>query len=327
MEHLIENFPKQLEEAIAIGRNNRLTFNGKHFSNVVISGLGGSGIGGTIVTEVVSEEATVPVVVNKDYFIPGFVNESTLVIISSYSGNTEETVSAMQQALEKNATVACISSGGAITALAKEKGLQHIIIPGGMPPRSCLGYSLTQLLFVLNAAGIISSGFEKELEKAVELLKKESEEIKKLAAEVAEKLYDKMPVIYSATGFEGVATRFRQQVNENSKMLCWHHVIPEMNHNELVGWVDRNDNLGVIIFRNSSDYQRTQNRIEINKQVIEGCTSTIIELFSKGGSKLEQSLYLIHLGDWISLYMARKRGVDATEVNVIDRLKGALSKL
>ena len=100
-----------------------------------------------------------------------------------------------------------------------------------------------------------------------------------------------------------------------------------MNHNELVGWVDKNKKLGVVIFRNSSDYSRTQSRIENNKEVIVGCTSTIIELFSKGKSKLEESFYLIHLGDWISLYMAQLRNVDATEVNVIDRLKGALAQI
>ena len=327
MEQLIADFSKQLEKAIEIGRATKLNFGGKVFSNVVVSGLGGSGIGGTIVAEIVSDEATAPILVNKDYFLPAFVNENTLVIISSYSGNTEETVNAMQQALDKNATVACISSGGKVIEVAKEKSLQHIIIPGGMPPRSCLGYSLTQLFFVLNSAGIISNRFEKELEKSVALLNKEEERIKKIALRVAKKFYKKTPVIYSAAGFEGVSVRFRQQINENSKMLCWHNVIPEMNHNELVGWVDKNKKLGVVILRNTSDYSRTQNRIESNKEVIAGCTSTIIELFSKGKSKLEESFYLIHLGDWVSLYMAQLRNVDATEVNVIDRLKGALAKI
>lgn len=327
MEQLIANFSKQLEEAIEIGRTTKLNFNGKVFSNVVISGLGGSGIGGTIIAEVVSDEATAPIIVNKDYFLPAFVNENTLVIISSYSGNTEETVNAMQLALEKNATVACISSGGKVIEIAKEKKLQYIVVPGGMPPRSCLGYSLTQLLFVLNYAGIISNRFEKQLEKSVALLNKEEERIKKIALRVAKKLFKKLPVIYSAPGFEGVSIRFRQQVNENSKMLCWHNVIPEMNHNELVGWVDKNKKLGVVIFRNDNDYSRTQSRIENNKTIIANCSSTIIELYSKGKSKLENSIYLIHLGDWISLYMAQLRGVDATEVNVIDRLKGALAQI
>lgn len=327
MEHLINNFPQQLEEALDIGRKSNIDFEGKTFANVVISGLGGSGIGGSIVSEITSEEAVAPIVINKDYFIPGFVNEKSLVVISSYSGNTEETIHAMNQALKKNATVVSVSSGGQVIDIARKNNLPYILVPGGMPPRSCLGYSLTQLFFVLNRAEIISNRFEKELETTVRLLNREKDTIKKIAAEVTEKLYDKIPVIYSAAGFEGVAMRFRQQVNENSKMLCWHHVIPEMNHNELVGWVDKNERIGVVIFRNSSDYSRTQKRIENNKEVIAGCTTTVIELFSKGESKLEKALYLVHLGDWISLYMAQKRGVDATEVNVIDRLKGALSKI
>lgn len=327
MEQLIADFSKQLEKAIEIGRKTKLDFGGKRFANVVISGLGGSGIGGTIVSEIVSEEATAPILVNKDYFLPAFVNENTLVIISSYSGNTEETVNAMLQAIEKRATVVSVTAGGKVVEIAQKNNLPYILIPGGMPPRSCLGYSLTQLFFVLNAAGIISNRFEKELEKSVALLNKEEERIKKLAQRVAKKLYKKTTIIYSATGFEGVSIRFRQQVNENAKMLCWHNVIPEMNHNELVGWVDKNKKLGVVIFRNTSDYARTQSRIENNKVVIANCTSTIIELFSKGKSKLENSIYIIHLGDWISLYMAQLRNVDATEVNVIDRLKGALSKI
>lgn len=327
MEQLIADFSKQLEKAIEIGRKTKLDFGGKRFANVVISGLGGSGIGGTIVSEIVSEEATAPILVNKDYFLPAFVNENTLVIISSYSGNTEETVNAMLQAIEKRATVVSVTAGGKVVEIAQKNNLPYILIPGGMPPRSCLGYSLTQLFFVLNAAGIISNRFEKELEKSVALLNKEEERIKKLAQRVAKKLYKKTPIIYSGAGFEGVSVRFRQQVNENAKMLCWHNVIPEMNHNELVGWVDKNKKLGVVIFRNTSDYARTQNRIENNKEVIAGCTSTIIELYSKGKSKLENSIYLIHIGDWISFYMAQLRNVDATEVNVIDRLKGALAKI
>lgn len=327
MEHLIDNFPNQLQEAIEIGRQSKLDFNNKVFSNVVISGLGGSGIGGTITIEITSREAIAPIVVNKDYFIPGFVSEKSLVIISSYSGNTEETLNAMNEAMQKKAEIVVVSSGGKATEIARNNNLKYITVPGGMPPRSCLGYSLTQLLFILNYAGIISNAFEKELEKSIDLLRKEQDNIRQTAKEVAEKLYDKTPVIYSAAGFEGVATRFRQQVNENSKMLCWHHVIPEMNHNELVGWVDKNEKLGVVIFRNNSDYSRTQSRIENNKEVIKDCTTTLIELFSKGESKLERSVYLINLGDWISFYMAQKRGVDANEVNVIENLKGALSKI
>jgi glucose/mannose-6-phosphate isomerase len=124
-----------------------------------------------------------------------------------------------------------------------------------------------------------------------------------------------------------VATRFRQQVNENAKMLCWHHVIPEMNHNELVGWRTENNDLAVILFRNSTDLDRIQARMEINKQTIAAYTDTIVEVWSKGNSNLERALYLIHLGDWVSFFLGEKKGVDIIEVKVIDHLKGELAKL
>jgi glucose/mannose-6-phosphate isomerase len=153
------------------------------------------------------------------------------------------------------------------------------------------------------------------------------EEIQKEAREVTEKVIGKIPVIYAANGFGGVATRFRQQVNENAKMLCWHNVIPEMNHNELVGWSTKNDDLAVIMFRNSTDNPRVQARMDINGVTMGLYTETIIEIWSKGTSNLERAIYLIHLGDWISYFLGEKKGVDIMEVKVIDHLKDELAKL
>ena len=138
---------------------------------------------------------------------------------------------------------------------------------------------------------------------------------------------NKIPVIYADANYEGIAVRFRQQINENSKMLCWHHVIPEMNHNELVGWTTKNDDLAVVIFRNDDDYFRTQKRMEVNKTVFEKYTSTIIEIYSKGNSQLEKAMYLLHLGDWVSYLIAEKKGIDVVEVDVITHLKNELAKI
>jgi glucose/mannose-6-phosphate isomerase len=110
-------------------------------------------------------------------------------------------------------------------------------------------------------------------------------------------------------------------------MLCWHHAIPEMNHNELVGWRTKNEDLAVVILRNEDDYFRTQKRMEVNKTVFEKYTPTIIQIYSKGNSQLEKSLYLIHLGDWISFFLGEKKGVDITEVDVITNLKNELAKI
>jgi glucose/mannose-6-phosphate isomerase len=143
--------------------------------------------------------------------------------------------------------------------------------------------------------------------------------------EVAKKVKGKIAVLYSDAGYEGVCVRFRQQINENSKMLCWHHALPEMNHNELVGWVEKNENLAVIFMRNNNDYIRTQTRLDYTKEVATNVTSTIIEVWSKGESKLARTLYLVHIGDWISCYLADMKGIDAVEVNVITKLKNALA--
>jgi glucose/mannose-6-phosphate isomerase len=327
MKKLVAAFSKQLTEAIHIGKRAKLTASPDPVHNVLICGLGGSGIGGSIVSQLVINEANVPVNSAKGYFIPAYVNANTLVIISSYSGNTEETLNCMEQALKKNAKIVCITSGGKVAELAMEKKLDHIIVPGGMPPRSCLGYSLTQLFFILAFHKIIGSDFLAQLEAGIKLIDSEEQNILKESDTIAEKLHHKFPVIYSTTDLEGIAIRFRQQLNENAKILCWHHVIPEMNHNELVGWAQKRDDIAVVIFRDKNEFERNDARIEINKNVISKHTGTIIELWSKGNSAIEKAIYFIHLGDWISVALADKRGVDAMEVEVINKLKSELSRL
>lgn len=326
MKALIADFSKQLKKAIEIGRSAELHKSNDPIKNIVISGLGGSGIGGSILSELVALDANVSITVCKGYFIPAFVNENTLFIASSYSGNTEETLQALEQAITKKAKIVCVTSGGKVLDIAKKYNFDHIVIPGGHPPRACLAYSLTQLFFILKFFGIINFDFETQLNDAAALLDKEEDLIKELADKTAGQLLNKIPVIYSTTFNEGIAIRFRQQLNENSKVLCWHQVIPEMNHNELVGWREKNNNLAVILFRDQDEYDRNNTRIEINKEVIKNYAPNIIEIYSKGKSKIEKAFYLIHLGDWISCFLADKRGYDANEINVINNLKSALAK-
>lgn len=327
MKELIANFTQHITEAINISKSSALTpFKGK-IDNVLICGLGGSGIGGTIISQVVGENANCPIVINKDYKIPAFVCKNTLVIACSYSGNTEESIEMLKQAESKNAVIACITSGGKLLEIAQQKKYNHIVIPGGYPPRAAFGLAFPPLFFLLSHYHIISFDYVVQLNNVVKLIDAEEEKIVAEAKIVSEKLFNKIPVIYADSWFEGVAVRFRQQINENAKMLCWHHVIPEMNHNELVGWTTKNENLAVVLFRNEDDYFRTQKRMEINKTVFSKYTSTIIEIFSKGNSRLEQALYLIHLGDWISYLLAEKKGIDVTEVDVITNLKNELAKI
>jgi len=327
MQHLIDAFPKQLKEALEIGRKAQLKAPGGPYGNVVVTGLGGSGIGGRIAAQLVHKEAKCPIEVYNNYYLPGYVNHKSLVIACSYSGNTEETLAAMEQALAKGARVVVVTSGGTMLDIAKAKGLDHIVIPGGNPPRTMLAYSLVQQFYILHHFGIIGDGFEGAIKTAANMLADDKEDIKKSAMALTEKLVGKRLVIYSEASTEAVSIRFRQQVNENSKELCWHHAIPEMNHNELVGWAGGKDDVAVVIFRHKEDHQRSQIRMEINKEVFRKYTPHIHDVWSQGDTAFARQLYLINLGDWVSFYWAEKKGVDPTEIGVINMLKGKLAEV
>ncbi len=327
MQQLIEAFPKQLKEALEIGRKAQLKALGGPYANVVVTGLGGSGIGGKIAAQLVQKEAKCPIEVYHNYYLPGYVNHKSLVIACSYSGNTEETIAAMEQALNKGARVVVVTSGGTMLEMAKAKGLDHIVIPGGNPPRTMLAYSLVQQFFVLHHFGIIGDGFERAIKTAADQLERDKEDIKKAAMDLTEKLMGKRLVIYSEANTEAVSIRFRQQVNENSKELCWHHAIPEMNHNELVGWAGADKSIAVVIFRHKEDHERTQIRVDINKGVFERYTPHVNEVWSKGDTAFARQLHLINLGDWVSLFWAQKKGVDPSEIAVINMLKGKLAEM
>ncbi len=328
MDQLVKEFPQQLDSAIEIGKDAKIRVPENPIQNVYVAGMGGSGIGANFVAELIQPECPVPFLIGKGYGVPGFVGKHTLAIVSSYSGNTEETLQAFEQLVKSGAMIVVVSSGGKLIELARFYGLDFIQVPGGSPsPRACLGYSMVQQLFILNKLELISDKLIREIQMASQLLKKEQDDIRFRAERIAPMLKGKIPVIYTTDRMEAVALRFRQQINENSKSLCWHHVIPEMNHNELVGWREDYNQLAVVYFRNKDDHPRNQVRLDINKEIIGNYTSSIIEVFSKGESLTERMLYFIHLGDWISVYLAYTKGIDAVEIKVIDYLKSELGKV
>ncbi|HEY0977631.1 MAG TPA: bifunctional phosphoglucose/phosphomannose isomerase [Flavobacteriales bacterium] len=327
MYELIDAFPQQLQEALEIGRKAVLKAPNGPYTNVVVTGLGGSGIGGRIAAQAVSHEAICPIEVYSNYYLPAYVGKGSLVIACSYSGNTEETIAAMEQALAKGARVCVVTSGGKMLDMAREKGLDHIVIPGGNPPRTMLAYSLTQQFFVLKHYGIIKTDLAPAIAEAAEQLARDKAAIQRTAKDLTAKLLGKRLVIYSEANTEAVSIRFRQQVNENSKELCWHHAIPEMNHNELVGWAGGKDDVAVVIFRHKEDHERSQIRMEINKDVFGKYTPHIHDVWSQGPSAIARQLYLVNLGDWVSYYWAEQKGVDPTEIAVINMLKGKLAEM
>lgn len=327
MKELIANFTQQLEEAFNIAEKQQFKQPDRPIMNVVICGLGGSGIGAKIISNWLQEELKVPLTVINEYTLPAFVGPNSLVIGSSYSGNTEETTMAMDEAQVKGAFIFGVTSGGHLAHFCRKYAHDCVIVPGGNPPRSALAYSLVQLTHYLNTIGLISNKVTGELKRSIALLNEEKALIKEKARGLSEFLYGKVGVFYGETKYEGVIVRARQQFNENSKYLAWSHVIPEMNHNELVGWGGGDGRFAPVFFLTEDIHPRNRKRFEISMMAVKKKTGAVCVVEAKGSSLVERSLYLIHLVDWASYYLCEKNGVDIMDIEIIDFLKAELGKM
>ena len=318
---LISSKNKQINEAIEIAKSVDFKPVPKRINKILLIGMGGSGIGGKIISQLFIDELKVPFCTHHGYGLPNYVDENTLILASSYSGNTEETIGAVREAMERKATICCVTSGGKLKELATENNWNCYIVPGGEQPRAMLIYSVIQQISILSNAGFIANKHFAELEEIPNFLDKNEEAIRSEAKAVAKFCNEVIPVIYTGDTYEPIGIRFRQQLNENAKILCWHHVIPELTHSELVGWAGGSDKFGVV-YLNSNFYQdKTNTRWEFVKSKIEEKNSPIRVIEAKGESKLQQFIYLIHLTDWVSYYLSEIRHVDPVEVDTILDLK------
>lgn len=327
MQQLIHDFPQNLLEGIEIAKSQHFKALEREVRNVVICGMGGSGIGGKIVSQWVESELMAPVVLCQDYDIPHFVGPHTLVIASSYSGNTEETLSSVYQAEAKGAMIVGISSGGTLAAYCQEKGFHCTIVPGGNPPRTALAFSLVQLVNIFESLGLVGKGHLDQIESARKLILDQADEIQAEAKMLAQKIAKKTAVFYADSKYEGIAVRAKQQFNENAKLLCWEHVIPEMNHNELVGWGGGNSNYAAVFLISGDSNERNQRRFEISINRTKSKSDTTILIHAKGENIIERSLYLTNIIDWASFYNAELNNVDSIEIEIIDYLKTELGKM
>jgi len=294
------------------------------FSNIAICGLGGSGIGGRIVANWFREEIKIPVSIFQGYSLPASVNENTLLIACSYSGDTEETISCVREGQKRGSAILAICSGGELLKICEDKGYDHLCIPGGKPPRTQLAYSLVFLTSILVKLNLIHANSLHQIKKGAGFLANNEESIHSEARRVAELAFEKQLVIYSDDSDEAIAIRARQQFNENAKSLCWHHVIPEMNHNELVGWGGGMDSMAVLLLRDKDTHPQNTIRFEYSQKIINGKTKHLCELWAKGNNPIEKDLFLIHVVDWASVYLADLKQVYAIEIDVINELKHIL---
>lgn len=338
MYNRIFDFPEQMAEALKIGQ--RWEVNGNDFAgikNIVVIGMGGSAIAGDLVRSLLASKLLVPFQICRHYVLPEFVDDETLVIASSYSGNTEETLAALDDALTRKAMVAALSTGGLLKDVAELNEIPLAQLPTGLQPRAALGYSLVPLLVFFEKIGLIKN-ITKEIKLVIEKLSAYREKyiednptLHNPAKNIAEKIYGRIPIIYSGpTLTDAVALRWKGQICENAKNLAFANHFPEFNHNELVGWSDTvkkyKEYLAVIMLRDADDHPQIRRRMNIVKEIIEKQEVPVIEAHSRGESTLERMLSLVQLGDFVSYYLAVLNEVDPTPVEVIESLKKALKQ-
>ena len=334
---VIKNFPSQLEKAIQIGKSIVIkNIDKSKIQNIVISGLGGSAIGGDLIKLYTKDALSIPVIVNRDYFLPKFVNENTLVIISSYSGNTEETNSVHEYAIKKRAQVICISTGGKVKEVADKNNQTAVIIPTGYQPRFALGLMFFAQLYVLIKLGLLPE-LPNDIDETINLIKSRSKEYsdystKNSSIQLAENIKGKFVFIYTTPNTETVGVRWRGQLNENSKALASMHTFPELNHNEIVGWSKEaglSDMLSsslVIFLKDKNDFDRVIYRMKVTKEIFNDVNKNIIEFEGTGSTYLARMFDLMYLIDWASFYLAMLNGSDPSEIKSIAYLKEKLSQ-
>jgi glucose/mannose-6-phosphate isomerase len=303
---------------------------------VIVSGMGGSAIGGDILRSLALRALHVPYFVNRTYHLPGFIHDSTLLIAMSYSGNTEETLSAYNEARDHGAAIIAITTGGELAARAEADAVPIVRLPAGLAPRFALGYLFFALLGTMRVLGLLDIDDE-DIAETIDMLRRKGEELGRMddpanqAIAIAERLHGKLPVLYSGPELlEAAAIRWRCQIEENAKTLAYSNVIPELNHNEIVGWERNPDLLGriaVLLLRDPGDAPEIARRFDVTTDLIRAVAGDIIEVRPTSTAPLARILELICIGDWVSFYLALGTDTDPFPIEKINALKAALAQI
>lgn len=334
LDHL-HAFPEQCQKAWEKVQRFELPLEYTRISNVVIAGMGGSAIGGDIVRRLALAESKLPVWVHRDYGLPAFVDASTLVIASSYSGNTEETLSAFTESLKTPAKKMVITSGGRLKQLAEKEGIPTFVIDYRAPPRAALPHSFIPLVGIFQKLGLLGDK-SADLQEAVDILKKLSRDLlenrplaSNPAKQLAAKLQGHVAVIYGAEMLTEVAQRWKGEFNENSKAWAFFESFPELNHNAVVGYefpLEVKERILVFMLRSPSLRPRNLLRCEITAKLLAkaGIAHEFVE--AGGKSALAQMMSLVLLGDYVSFYLSMLNEVDPTATDAINFVKQSLAQ-
>ena len=300
--------------------------------NIVFCGMGGSALQAKIITSWI--DLPLPLEIVQGYDIPAYVDSDTLVIASSHSGNTEETVSCLEQAVAKKALIAVSTSGGKLQAIANEHDLPVVLLPSGGQPRYSVYYALRALVTILGAASVIDTDkAEAELASSSSMLQESVKawapdipSTKNPAKQLAKELAGKSTVVYGSSFMAPVAYMWKISINENAKSVAWHGTYPEANHNEMIGWVAQpvEKPYEVIDLRSSYDHERNTARMKLSDKLLSGRRPKAHVIEAQGQSKLDHLLWAATYGCFVSIYLALINSVDPTPVELMEKFKRAL---
>lgn len=322
-----EKAPSQLRYSFNIGQ---LGFSADDVQNVVVAGMGGSALAANLFLSWTSPNR--PFVVNRQYDVPGFVGPDTLFIASSHSGNTEETLSALAQAQGRDAHIVVMSSGGQLTKIAGDKKYPLLKIPNGLQPRMSVFYGLRALSELFQSLDLMSD-LTQQLEAAAEFLEQavmvwrpDVATSNNPAKELAEELAGKSPVVYGGPRMSAVAYKWKISFNETSKNLAFYNQLPEFNHNEFMGWTSHPTEkpFQPIELMSSFEHEQIKRRFAISNRLLSGRMPHPFEVEAEGNSLIEQILWTVSFGDFVSIYLALLNNVDPTPVGMIEKLKSEL---
>lgn len=300
--------------------------------NIVVAGMGGSALAASISTSWPGHNRPFQIV--RGYDIPDYVNEKTFFIASSYSGNTEETLAALESAEKKQAQIAVITSGGKLAKIAEEKGYPIAKLPASMQPRYAVFYGLKALITLLDKAGLIAdknavSDLESSAPMIAEAIAGWAPTVPtgdNLAKQIAKEAIGKSIVVYSGPKLSPAGYKWKISFNENAKQVAWVNQYPEFNHNEFIGWSKQPTKkpYTVIDLRSNLENPRVNKRFEVSERLLSGERPAPIKVEAQGDNLLEQLLWIVTLGDFVSLYTALLNGIDPTPVDLIEKLKKLL---
>jgi len=325
--------PYHYEKASQLAKN--ISINYPKPKTVLVAGMGGSAIGGELVKDWARDKIAVPIEICREYSLPAYADKSTLIVVVSYSGETEETLSVFLDAIKRRCMMFCISSGGALQEFAEKLSVPHLLVPSKMAPRASLPYLFMPLPILLEKIGLVSdvtseiSDTLKSLKLVSDTNSPEKPVDKNFAKKLAASISDTIPVVYGFEIYCAVAHRLKTQFNENSKVPAKWECFSELDHNEIVGWEAANElakRFSVIFIRDDSESEAMRTRIDTTQELMCKKSLKTYEVKSIGKSRLAKMSSVICTGDFTSVYLAILRGIDPTPVKSIASLKEKLKQ-